>query len=403
MKFFESEDDFGHCLREAMAGNYHAQGRLKDVIIGLRHGDASVQEAMTADMTMTGWFNAAIAPVFEQAYADLPDITPDIAADFGMTDFRPVQLADLLPMAAVANENAGFKMPEGTLPAIPELTPYPAFGYKAKGRWVEGPTKHGMRIQFSWEFFINDMWDALSRFPSDAARMARRTKEAAVLGALMSLDPATPGFNPAAISDALGTTLKARNADNQTVFANVPKNAPLTFDSLNAAIRQVADTRDAWGNPVQVSGFTLIVPTAMQYAADLMVKATGVTRSVTGAGGDTLKFTLASGVAAPVTVVGTDLLTTLGGPTQGATNWILVPNGGVTSSGRRTLLRTKLLGHEQPDLRVSNVTGTYLGGGAVPATEGSFDNDDTQARVRFVTGGALASTDGIVASTGLGV
>lgn len=402
MRFFENEDDFGYCLKEAIQGSRASQGRIKDVILDLRNGKANFQEALVADQTITQWFNQTIAPAYEQAYAELPDITEGISSEKKMNDFRPTQLLELLPTQAGLTENAGRKIPEGTLPHIPELTPYPTFGYKARGRWVEGPGKHGMRIQFSWESFINDNWDALGRFPEDAARMTRKTKEAMVIGLLMSLDPATPGFNPAVISDALGTTLKARNADNQTIFSNVAKNAPLSFDAINAAIRQVAESRDAWGNPVSVSNFTLIVPTSLEPVANLMLSASGIERGFTGANGDTLKFTLAAGIAANVKVVGTDLLTTLGGSAQGATNWILVPTGGKTNNGRETLLRTSLLGYEQPDLRVSNVTGTYLGGGAVPSTEGSFDNDDSRARVRYVCGGAVVNLDGIVASTGRG-
>lgn len=401
MRFFESANDFGVTLLKAIEGSRAAQGRIKDVILDIRNGSAT-REALVADQTMTEWFNLTIQPAYEQAYEELPDITETISSEKKMNDFRPTQLLELLPTTDSLTEHAGITVPEGTLPHIPELTPYPTFGYKARGRWVEGPGKHGIRAQFSWESFINDDWDALANFPKDAARMTRKTREAMVIGLLMSLDPSTPGFNQAVISDALGTTLKARNADNQIVFNNVPKNAPLSLDALNAAIRQVADSRDAWGNPVSVSSYVLLVPTAMKPAAELIVDATGIKRTIDGANGNKLEFTLTSGVTAPVTVVGSDLLTTLGGSAQGATNWILLPKNGVTDNGRKTLVRTSLRGYEKPDLRVSNVTGTYLGGGAVPVTEGSFDNDDAQARIRYVCGGAVVNLDGIVASTGRG-
>jgi hypothetical protein len=46
--------------------------------------------------------------------------------------------------------------------------------------------------------------------------------------------------------------------------------------------------------------------------------------------------------------------------------------------------------------------GTFLGGGDVPARDGSFDNDDFEMRIRHIaTGGFLVPT-GTVASTGVG-
>ena len=84
-----------------------------------------------------------------------------------------------------------------------------------------------------------------------------------------------------------------------------------------------------------------------------------------------------------------------------AAGWALIPKGGRTSK-RLTLLKTGLRGYTVPDLRFKDAAGRYIGGGDVPFTDGSFDNDDAQVRVRNITGGAVVNTDGIIASNGTG-
>ena len=399
MDILESSESFGRALQEALEGSRAAQGAIKDAIVGVQTG--RITEAAVSD-NMTKWFNRIIQPAFEDSYAELPETVEKYSSEEQLNDFRPVQLMELYPETkGILAENGGHIVPNETLPAIPELTPYPTFGYKASGRWVEVPKKHGARVQFSWEAFINDDWGLVERFPSDAARLAKRTKEAAVLGTLFSLNPATPGFNAGVIADANNTVLQARTADDSIIFNDVPKNSPLTLDAINAAIRQVVESRDVHGNPVTCTSFVLLVPTNLGPIARNLVSMTGIERTITAKSGGTLKFNLAAGVTASVEVVESDMVSILGGTTQGATNWLLLPAGGRTTA-KRTILRTTLRGYSEPELRVNNVTGASFGGGSLRWTDGSFDNDDAQARVRLITGGAVINFDGIVASTGLG-
>jgi hypothetical protein len=66
-----------------------------------------------------------------------------------------------------------------------------------------------------------------------------------------------------------------------------------------------------------------------------------------------------------------------------ATTWFLVPD----PAGPRTALAVGFLrGHDTPDLRVKADTGNSLGGGAIAAEDGSFDDDTIQYRVRHVLG-----------------
>lgn len=398
MMSFDSQNDFNRTLNEALEGKRSAQGRIKDAIFNA--SGTTAKEAITSDQ-LRDWMTAAVAPAFEKHYAEQPQTWTKFATEERLNDFRPTQLQVLDQDfdATLLRDNGGVVAPAGTLPAIAELTPYPTFGYKASGRWID-VAKHGARIQFSWEAFINDDWGTIESFPAHAAELAARTIDAGVYGLIWSLNPAQPGFNTSNINDANNTVLKARTADGTLITSNVPKNAPLSYDSIKAAIQQVAESK-VDGRNVMVPRFVLVVPPALEQVAKMVINTRHVEHTVPGSKPNTSdKFLVENGLASSVEVVVSTLPYTLGG-TNGQTNWALLPAGGKTSA-KRTLVRTTLRGHEKPELRVSNVTGSYLGGGAVPYTEGSFDNDDAQARVRLVTGAGALNLDGIVCSTGAG-
>ncbi len=394
-----SSDEFIYAIKESLEGNRSAQGAVKDLIAGALHM-GNVREAISSDQ-LAPWFHKAVAPTFESEYAKGETTWQKFASSFPMTDFRPVAFYELQRDAGVdfLSENGGRNAPQDTLPAVPELTPYPTFGYRAGGKMVTGPTKHGVRVQFSWEALINDDWNLLERFPSDAAELANRTIDAAVYGVLWSLDPTKPGFNTSVIADGNGTVLQASKADGAVVLNDVKKNAPLTYDSLRAAIKQVRNTK-VNGRYVTVNKFALIVPTTLVDLATALINREFIEETVTE-GNAARKYRVSNPLQSQVEVVGSDLPLLLGGD-NAATNWVIAPYGGRTTA-RQTILRTSLRGFEQPELRVADDTGRLFGGGSLDSKAGSFDNDDTQARVRLVTGGAIVNYDGIVASTGKGV
>src|SRR5690606_16920771 len=81
-------------------------------------------------------------------------------------------------------------------------------------------------------------------------------------------------------------------------------------------------------------------------------------------------------------------------------HWFLIPKA---NQARRPVLELlRLVGHEQPELRVQGNTGTYEGGGAVSPFEGSFDNDSADFRLRMFTRGILWTKELVVWSDGSG-
>ena len=394
-----SEHEFKIALKEAFAGNRSAQGAIKDMAAGAL-GLIQAREAVTSDM-LAPWFQKTVQPVFEKEYAATPTTWQKFASEFLLDDFRPVTFYELQRDTSVdfSSKNGGKNAVVDTLPAIPELTPYPTFGYRANGKMVTGPSKHGIRVQFSWEALLNGDWNLLERFPSDAAEMARRTEEAAVYGILWSLNPEAAGFNPDVISDANGTVLQAASADGTVLLNDVKKNAPLSYDSLRAAINQVRRTK-VNNRYVTCNKFALLVPTTLQDAAESILSRDFIEETETK-GAVTRKFRVSNPLKATVEVVPSEMPLLLGGD-NGATNWAIAPFGGRTTA-RQTIMRTGLRGYNKPELRMADDTGKLFSGGSVKATDGSFDNDDAQARVRHITGGAIVNYDGIVASTGKGV
>ncbi len=324
----ENRNEFAHHLDLALKGVPSSQGVVRETVMSTIGYSERITEAVTSDM-VAGWFTSVAQTEFETQYAEQSTTWDKFASVQALSNFRPTQLYELDHDidATLLRDNGGEVVVPETMPRIPELTPYPTFGYKAGGRWIE-VHKNGVRLQMSWEAFINDDWDLIARFPKDAAFLASRTVDAAVYGALFSLS-----LKPVADMITAMTSIehKAKNADgslsNKTILSATP--------------------------------------------------------------------------TASVEVVESDLVGLLGGNDQGDTNWVLAPAGGRTAT-RRTILRTTLLGMDGVELRAAANQGTSLGGGALSATSGSFDNDDIQFRARMISGGAVLHTDGIVASTGKG-
>ena len=70
---------------------------------------------------------------------------------------------------------------------------------------------------------------------------------------------------------------------------------------------------------------------------------------------------------------------------KAAKTWFLLP---APNTARPALVTAFMSGHETPDLRYKNDQGNRVGGGSIPASEGSFDDDTIQYRVRHIVGAA---------------
>lgn len=372
---FKDQADFNNQLAEALEGDRLAQARLK--------------EAITSDQLAPMFVKAANVR-FQEYYDAHETIWDKIATKELLSDFRASSLLSLKPNSTTAPiDNGGYKHPVGTLPHVPELTPYPTMSYQADGAFIT-TAKHGARVQFSFEAFINDQWNVISRFPKDAAAIAARTEDLLVL--LQLFDPKKKTLRTDVFNDTNKTKAK---------FSTVPEDIrgdlnisydvyPLSFNAIVAARYQaLATIRDGHSTYVP-EGFVLVTNPALAEVAKGYTQINEI-RVQNGKRTD-----IKANPLKDLEVVTSDLISVVGGDNA----WVLLPKGG-RANGKTVLAKTGMLGREAPELRIHNATGQMIGGGDVNPYEGSFDNDDIEIRIRQIAGAGLVSYDGIIGSTGL--
>lgn len=374
---FKNQEEFNVQLGEALAGDRLAQARLK--------------EAVTSDQLAPMFVKAA--NVRFQEYFDAHETIWDkIATKELLTDFRPASLLSLKPDTTTAPiDNGGYKHPVGTLPHVPELTPYPTMSYSADGAFIT-TAKHGARIQFSFESFINDEWNVISRFPKDAAALAARTEDLLVL--LQLFDPAKKTLRGDVFNSTNKTEFKLDGLPSEITggasgLGTSGTNSILSFDAIVAArFQALATLRDGHSTYVP-EGFVLVTNPALAEVAKGYTQINEIrvqNGKRTEIKGNPLK---------DLEVVTSDLISVVGGETA----WVLLPKGG-RANGKTVLAKTGMLGREAPELRIHNKTGQMIGGGDVNPYEGSFDNDDVEVRIRQIAGAGIVRYDGIIGSTG---
>lgn len=350
-------------VESTMAGDRIAKGKLEETLTST---DAIFNFAYLSNLNFI--------PEFEEA-----DRTwTQIAGTRRLPDFRkPV----LYSLAARDWQGLGLEgdNPDGVSPVIPEGAPYPyAYMVGEEISSANGIRKRGFKTDFTFEAFINDSIGFIQALPGEMRRVALDTEEWEVYGALLQ-----------------GVTT-AQQLDGGTVPEPgdpVAPNSPLTRRALIRALQEIAE-REVNGKKVpQRGGYNLLVPVGqaayIQYALAVGLTGINTTNGNTQYAFDVPAYNPFGGV----TIIETDWVT--------GTNWYLLPKPNTTA--RPILEHGTLIGHEVPELRVENATGTYVGGGAVSPFEGSFDNDSATFRLRQFGAGILWTPNLILWSNGTGV
>jgi Mu-like prophage major head subunit gpT len=328
-------------------------GRVFD---GSRRAMLELEEAM-ATSDFAGLFGAVMDHALLQAYEVEPQIWSQFAARRVLKDFKPATLHDILGGRAI-------------LPEVKELSEYPARAVEELPYSLR-VGKRGARIALGWETFVNDDLDAFRDLPNRLAQAARNTEDYLATASIEVGGVPNPAFFTAANGNVL------------------TGNYALSFESLTMAITEMSDLRDSEGLPILVSSLVLVVPPALQIQAQQILNATELrTTDATGRVIITRNY-----LQGAVRLVVNRWLTS-------ATAWFLLPDP--DASLRFSVGLGFLRGHEVPDLRLKSDAGTRVGGGDIPPTEGSFDIDDVQYRVRHVLGSATADPKGTIASIGDG-
>lgn len=303
-----------------------------------------------------------------------------------VSDFKTISWLDFdVDYSNFKPADKGVVRPPNVLPKVAEGEKYQSFALASS--LVEGFTveKFGAQIGFTWEAFINDPYNTVRRIPAILSRTAVNVHDANATRALFNAANAAPHL----AAQAAGSG-----------FPAVPANAPLTYESLVAARRQLKSRKDAKGNDVIIGKLVLNVSPALVpqvetiFAQNLLVR-----RLSTGAGANDYSELSSLPGLGDISVVENRYLSFFAG---NDTTWILSPEGGDTVA-EPAIVNAFLAGEEEPEVRVSGLAGYTPNGNALPFTSGSFDTDTFDLRVRVVGGAGAVNTNPLLLSTGAGV
>jgi len=337
----------------AFSGDERSALDLRDLLQG-KHV-SGVSEAMsTSDFPKL--FGDVLDRELLAQYEQINPIWPMFARRTVVRDFRPKKWLDLLGGRAI-------------LEGVGQGAEYPA-GALTEGDYSLTVSKYGARLPLYWEMFVNDDLDAFRDAPERLAQAARDTEDYLATGLVASATGPTAFFSG---NGGVGTV-------------------PLNTDNLSAALTAIATRKDSEGRPIQVSAYVLMVPPALEVMANNILNATLIRLKSTNQDVEVTNW-----LRGKVSIVVNPWLPIIDTSGTTATTWYLLP---APATARPAVVMGFLRGHEVPDLRVRADAGQRVGGGNVPAEEGSFDTDDIQYRVRHVSGGTTLDPIAAYASKG---
>lgn len=331
---------------------------------------ADLQEALsTSDFSYI--FGDVLDRELMASYGSINPIWPSFARRTTVRDFRPKKYIDLL---------GG----RGLLEKVEQLAPYPQ-RKPSDNQYQLTVSKFGGAFSLAWEDIINDDLGALGDLPQRLGQGAHDTEDYQATGLV-------------ATASGPNSTLFGANALNKVTKAGgsnlITGNPALSVDALTGALTGIQSRRDVDDRPIPINGFILMAPPALEVTARNILNATEI-RMTTG--GQTV--IVGNWLSSKVTLVVNPWLPVVDTSANSATTWYLLPS---PTSPRPGLVVGFLRGHEAPDLRYADAAGRALGGGQLPASEGSFEVDDIRYRVRHVLGGTSLDPIATAVSNGSG-
>lgn len=351
---------------------------LEGALRGDRADKLKLQEGIsTSDLPVQ--LAPTLNKILFENYAAAPKVWSSFATKQVVDDFRPQPFLNLR-YEDEGKDNQGDTFREGSLPTVGEYDEYPTAGWFSVTENELKVKKAGQRVRFSWESIINDgNISTLERLPIELGLKAAGKEDEEVTKQLVS----AAGLNTANFKSANGNLLSG--------------NLALTLENLEKAI-QFANEQSYNGRLMQpVTRFALVIPRSLELQAKKILATQSVETSTT-VGGVVTKTITGNPIGSQVEIVVNDWITKIN--SGAAAYWFLIPVPSATLNP--SVVLGFLRGHETPELRIKADAGLYLGGGAVPAREGGFDNDDFSMRIRHVATGGFLIPAGTVASTGAG-
>lgn len=311
---------------------------------------------------------------FLNQYAAVPRVWDQLATEFLMADLGKAEWGDFVADAsALGGLHDGEEFVNGGLPKVGEYAEYPAVKFATQSLEAE-LHKHGVRARLSWEAIMKSgRIDLIQRFIDAFSQWAANTEDIK-----LARQFAAPG----------GTV----NSDNWTVGNQVSGNPALTLSGLEAALGQSKQAR-VNGNPVTAPRYALVTTPALSQTAKNLLSITTVQRTDANGTYDVQANTITGNVYHVE-------LSWIAAAELGASNldahWWIVPVGGA----RPAFLELFLEGYRTPLVSIKDSGHFVVGGGGVPARDGSFEVDDVQTRVRHLVETAPLELAGAVWSDG---
>jgi len=354
--------------------NLEAAKLLEGALRGDKRDKLALQEGIsTSDLPVQ--LAPAINKILLENYQAAPKVWDRFSTRLVLDDFRPQQYLNLAYDDS-GLDNQGDTFRDGSLPTVGEYDEYPTAGWFAATEQSIQLKKSGQRVRFSWEAIINDgNIGLLERLPVELGLKAAGKEDEEVTKQLVS----TTGLNTANF-----------NSGNGNLF-----NFALTLENLEKAI-QAANTQVYNGKPITpVNRFALVIPQALELTARKILAVQTV--QVDAVDGDITTRTITGNpVASQIEIVVNPWIKAINSSADAYWFLIPVPSATLNPSVALGFLR----GYEAPELRIKANGGIFLGGGAVPVRDGSFDNDDFEMRIRHVATGGFLAPAGTIASRG---
>ncbi len=320
---------------------------------------AMLKEALTRSD-----FNVYLGKAFDiEMLAKYADYTPEwrkVAAETKVKNFKPKTYRDLF---------GG----RGPLDKVAEGTEYKERN-KSTAEYELSAGKFGNTFKLTFELIKNDELDGLSSLPNDLAQGAIETEDKTAFETFVS----ATGPNTAFFKTANG---------------NAPTALPFTRLNIQAAYLAISKRKDANGYRVRIASARLliVVPAALLFDAEQIVNAPTIPDPAGGAG------TIPNPLRGKFTVVVSDYLTIVNVDAKADATWYILPD---PSTPRPALVVAKMIGEENPDIRVKADQGNRLGGGSISPESGSFGDDTIMYRGRHIVGAGTLDPLLTYASTG---
>lgn len=232
----------------------------------------------------------------------------------------------------------------------------------------------------NWRMLVNRSLNFVSRLPSMLATGARRTEE--YLAADLLADSTGP--------DA--TFFSALHANIVT------GNPALSITGLKAAFNTMYAQTDPEGNPIEITGATLLVPPLLQITAREVLKAISL-EYFTDMTADGMKIVTPNWASGIKLAVGW-YLPVIDQSANRHTTWYLVADPATTRPmGQLTFLE----GYEEPSFWQKAPNTMRMGSGAVNPMLGDFEDMSLKYKGLHILGGTLGDYRAAVVSNGSGV